>query len=538
MLVLFETPAGYAVFKLMDEGKLAKSDSLYEDFESIDKARNVVKLKQFQKFEDTTEALSAATAAVEGKMSKSLKKLLKKVIAEDAHEKLAVADAKLGGSIQEKLDLSCVYDSKIGELMRCIRSQISGLISGLPDKEMAAMELGLAHSLSRYKLKFSPDKIDTMIVQAVSLLDDLDKELNNYIMRCREWYGWHFPELGKIITDNLAFVRTVELMGTRENAKSIDLSDVLPEEVEEKVKEAAEISMGTEISGEDIINIKHLCQQVVEIQEYRGQLYEYLKNRMMAIAPNLTVLVGELVGARLIAHAGTLMNLAKHPASTVQILGAEKALFKALKTKHDTPKYGLIYHAQLVGQSGTKLKGKVSRMLAAKASLACRVDALGEETNTDLGIEHRAKVESRIRQLEGGEITKISATAKQSAKFDKYESKSEVLEYKAAADVTLKRKAEDDGEEKPDVKKIKVEDIEAEGSKKKKKKKDKQKEDEIEADVAVAASPEKKKKKKDKDSGAGDVADSTLDTSVMDTSVAENGEKKKKKKKKKDGDGE
>jgi len=540
MLVLFETPAGYAVFKLMDEGKLAKSDSLYEDFESIDKARNVVQLKQFQKFEDTTEALSAATAAVEGKMSKSLKKLLKKVIAEDAHEKLAVADAKLGGSIQEKLDLSCVYDSKIGELMRCIRSQISGLISGLPDKEMAAMELGLAHSLSRYKLKFSPDKIDTMIVQAVSLLDDLDKELNNYIMRCREWYGWHFPELGKIITDNLAFVRTVELMGTRDNAKTIDLSDVLPEEVEEKVKEAAEISMGTEISGEDIINIKHLCQQVVEIQEYRGQLYEYLKNRMMAIAPNLTVLVGELVGARLIAHAGTLMNLAKHPASTVQILGAEKALFKALKTKHDTPKYGLIYHAQLVGQSGTKLKGKVSRMLAAKASLACRVDALGEETNTDLGIEHRAKVESRIRQLEGGEVTKISATAKQSAKFDKYESKSEVLEYKAAADVTLKRKADEDEEEKPDVKRIKVDDVEAEGSKKKKKKKDKQKEEEAEApaeEVTEVASPEKKKKKK-KDKEMAEAADSTLDTSAMDTSVAESGEKKKKKKKKKDGEGE
>merc|ERR1712122_180456 len=143
-------------------------------------------------------------------------------------------------------------------------------------------------------------------------------------------------------------------------------------------KEAAEISMGTEISGEDIINIKHLCQQVVEIQEYRGQLYEYLKNRMMAIAPNLTVLVGELVGARLIAHAGSLMNLAKHPASTVQILGAEKALFKALKTKHDTPKYGLIYHASLIGQSQPKHKGKISRMLAAKASLACRADALFE----------------------------------------------------------------------------------------------------------------------------------------------------------------
>jgi RNA processing factor Prp31 len=68
-------------------------------------------------------------------------------------------------------------------------------------------------SLSRYKLKFSPDKIDTMIVQAVCLLDDLDKELNNYIMRCREWYGWHFPELGKIITDNIAFVKTVRIIG-------------------------------------------------------------------------------------------------------------------------------------------------------------------------------------------------------------------------------------------------------------------------------------------------------------------------------------
>jgi len=583
MLVLFETPAGYAVFKLLDEKKLAKSDNLYEDFQTIDAAKNVVKLKKFQKFEDTTEALSAATAAVEGKMSKPLKKMLKKIVAEDAHEKLAVADAKLGNVIQDKLDLNCVYDSKIGELMRCIRSQISGLISGLPDKEMTAMELGLAHSLSRYKLKFSPDKIDTMIVQAVSLLDDLDKELNNYIMRCREWYGWHFPELGKIITDNIAFVRTVDLMGTRDNAKSTDLSGILPEEVEEKVKEAAEISMGTEISEEDIRNIKHLCEQVVEIQEYRSQLYEYLKNRMVAIAPNLTILVGELVGARLIAHAGSLMNLAKHPASTVQILGAEKALFKALKTKHDTPKYGLIYHATLVGQASTRMKGKVSRMLAAKAALACRVDALAEETKTDLGVEHRLKVEERIRQLEGGAATKISGTGKQSAKFEKYENKSEVLEYKPAADSTIptikKRKLEEDGaEEKVETKKIKVEEVEeavsekkkkkdkkkaeaevkqeeaedmeveaAVSEKKKKKKKNKEKEEESftidttpaatedlgESFVADEAGEKKKKKKKSKEKEEADATlDTTADVSVTAT-PAEDGEKKKKKKKKK-----
>ncbi|CAG2064293.1 unnamed protein product, partial [Timema podura] len=162
---------------------------------------------------DTTEALAATTAAVEGKLSKGLKKTLKKLIGKDLQDQLLVADAKLGNAIKDKLNLSCLSNTSVQELMRCIRSQMDGLLAGLPKKEMAAMALGLAHSLSRYKLKFSPDKIDTMIVQAVCLLDDLDKELNNYIMRCREWYGWHFPELGKIITDNIAFVKTIKTIG-------------------------------------------------------------------------------------------------------------------------------------------------------------------------------------------------------------------------------------------------------------------------------------------------------------------------------------
>src|SRR5688500_14608955 len=132
-------------------------------------------------------------------------------------------------------------------------------------------------------------------------------------------------------------------MAVRQNAAKTDLSDILPEEVEQQLKEAAEVSMGTEIAEEDVDNIRQLCDQVIAISEYRASLYDYLRNRMNAIAPSLTVMVGELVGARLIAHAGSLLSLAKHPASTVQILGAEKALFRALKTKHDTPKYGLIY---------------------------------------------------------------------------------------------------------------------------------------------------------------------------------------------------
>jgi len=168
------------------------------------------------------------------------------------------------------------------------------------------------------------------------------------------------------------------------------------------------MSMGTEISEEDLKHIVALCDQVIEISEYREQLHEYLKNRMQAIAPNLSLMVGELVGARLIAHAGSLMNLAKYPASTVQILGAEKALFRALKTKHQTPKYGLIYHASLVGQTAPKFKGKISRVLAAKSALAIRVDALAENADSSIGLEGRAKVEARMKFLEEGKIRSIS----------------------------------------------------------------------------------------------------------------------------------
>jgi nucleolar protein 58 len=228
------------------------------------------------------------------------------------------------------------------------------------------------------------------------------------------------------------------LTGTRDHAAATSFAGILPEETETEVKEAAKISMGTEISEEDILNIQDLCTQVLDIYEYRTQLHDYLKNRMQAIAPNLSVMVGELVGARLIAHAGSLINLAKYPASTVQILGAEKALFRALKTKHETPKYGLIYHASLVGQAAPKDKGKVrvflpfdncqsflfffrkrealthvthiqiSRLVASRSALAIRVDALGENATREIGEEGYQKVEQRLRLLEGGRAHAVS----------------------------------------------------------------------------------------------------------------------------------
>ncbi|KAJ3193843.1 Nucleolar protein 58 [Entophlyctis luteolus] len=474
--------------------------------------------------------MSAVTALVEGKLSKSLKKFLSEELSElDLKDKLAVGDSKLATSIAKKLQINVVSDPATQELMRGIRSQLSTLISGLPESDMTAMILGLSHSLSRYKLKFSPDKVDTMIIQAIHLLDDLDKELNTYAMRVKEWYGWHFPEMTKIVVDNLAYAKVVRTMGMRENASTVDLSVVLPEELEKEVKDAAEISMGTEISNEDMENINHLADQIISITEYRAQLYDYLKNRMAAIAPNLTCLVGELVGARLIAHAGSLLSLAKQPASTIQILGAEKALFRALKSKHDTPKYGLIYHASLVGQAGPKLKGKVARTVATKCALSIRVDALGETEGPTVGLTMRAKMEDRLRQLEGKAKGTVGSATK-----GKKEGQKKNKSYNSAADVAMsepsdstpvktssKRKA--DGDQAPSAdesKKLKTESIEDDSIEKKKKKKSKV-DKELKEDVV-----EEVRKKKDKKEKAKDAVVAAVDDD------AESGERKKKKKKK------
>lgn len=393
---------------------------------------NLISLHHFEKFKSTSEAVDNAASLLESKIGKKLKKAIKKsIVKQELVEELAVSDPKLGNKIKEKFDINCVSTNAVQELMSLIRNKVEHLIPGWSNEDDMVMQLGTAHGIGRYKLKFSPDKVDTMIVQAVSLLDDLDKELNNYIMRCREWYGWHFPELSKILPDHMTYVKTILTIGMRSAAAEVDLSEVIEDEdTANKVKEYAEISMGTDIAELDLENIKYLCKNIVELTEYRAQLFDYLRNRMMTIAPNLTILVGELVGARLISHAGSLMNLAKQPASTVQILGAEKALFRALKTKHDTPKYGLIYHAQLVGMSNTQIKGKMSRMLAAKSALATRVDALGDDPTNALGTEHRAKLEARLKMLEDGKLRNLNGFGKKRGKNEKIvEHKSKRFKY-------------------------------------------------------------------------------------------------------------
>ncbi|KAL4471492.1 hypothetical protein ABPG74_008385 [Tetrahymena malaccensis] len=409
MLILLETPAGFGLYQCSNEKKLKKIDDLYAYMEDEEQAKKLFTLVAFSKFEDTHDALNATAKLIKGKIPKKLKKFLKKnIISQEIQETLAIADKKLGKSITEKLGIECTnYQA---DLFKGLRLQLCNMVAGLTEKELRSMTLGLAHGLSRYKLKFSSEKVDTMIIQAISLLDDLNSEINNYMMRLREWYGWHFPEMGKIVTDSLIYTKVVNAVGMRHKCSATDLSGILPEDLEKEVKQAAEISMGTEISEEDEKYILELGSQIVDLSEYRQELQEYLKNRMLTIAPNLCAMVGELVGARLISHAGSLVNLAKYPASTVQILGAEKALFKAIKTKKNTPKYGLIYQASIVGQASTKLKGKISRTLAAKCSLCIRCDALGESEDAQIGAESKQYVEKRLNFLnqneQGGYVAK------------------------------------------------------------------------------------------------------------------------------------
>ncbi|KAK3004757.1 hypothetical protein RJ639_018492 [Escallonia herrerae] len=495
MLVLFETAAGFALFKVLDEGKFSKVE--------------VVALKAFSKFENTIQALAESTLLTDSKPSKGLRKFLK---AHCKGETLAVADTKLGKAIKDKLKIECVHNNVVMELMRGVRSHLTELISGLGPQDLAPMSLGLSHSMSRYKLKFSADKVDVIIIQAIAKMDEVDKELNNSSMRLREWYGWHFPELAKIVQENTVYAKTVKLMRDRTNSIKLDFSEILSEELETELKEAAVSSMGTEVSESDLQIISELCDQVITLADCRAQLYDCLKSRMNAIAPNLTALVGELVGARLIAHAGSLLNLSKQPGSTIQILGAEKALFRAMKQKHATPKYGLIYHASLVGQASAKHKGKISRSLAAKTALAIRCDALGGDQDNSMGLENRVKLESRLRNLEGRELGRSAGSAKGKSNMELYNKDRKKGEgmlitpaksYNPAADsvIGLKESAAAKKEERMALIKAPVID---EGNKEKKRKKTEADDAGLQNDVFVCAEPEsgdagmevKKKKKK------------------------------------------
>lgn len=172
-------------------------------------------------------------------------------------------------------------------------------------------------------------------------------------------------------------MQLVALIGDRATttASLEDIEAIIGDgELAERVVETAHNSMGQEISEFDIQCLKDLCTKTLRMFEFRKEIQGYLKGRMEVVAPNLTSLIGESIAAKLISHSGSLSTLSKYPASTIQILGAEKALFRALKQKTKTPKYGLLYNTTFIGRAIGKNKGKISRYLANKCAMAARLD--------------------------------------------------------------------------------------------------------------------------------------------------------------------
>eukprot|EP00117_Sycon_ciliatum_P038235 scpid60405/ scgid28454/ Nucleolar protein 56; Nucleolar protein 5A len=411
LYVLYEHATGYAVFKsIAAEDIGSQTDEVQQSMIDLGKFGKTLKLLSFSPFKSGANALENANSVSEGIVTDELRTLLEANVPRGKKSTkvvLGVGDHKIGSAIQEALQISCQAVGVVPELLRGIRLHFPKLVSGLSSVAAVKAQLGLGHAYSRAKVKFNVHRVDNMIIQTIALVDQLDKDINTFSMRIREWYSYHFPELVKIITDNYMYARVAGYIKSRK-----DLSEERLEGLEEIVMDTAKVkaihdasrsSMGMDISPIDLINIERFAVRVTRLAEYRKELFEYLHKKMVTVAPSVAALIGDIVGARLISHAGSLTNLAKYPASTVQILGAEKALFRALKTKGNTPKYGLIYHSSFIGKAGAKNKGRISRYLANKCSIAARIDCFSDVPSEVFGEKLRDQVEERLSFYETGQ---------------------------------------------------------------------------------------------------------------------------------------
>lgn len=334
LFILYESASGYALFDIKGLDEIGQAaEKVQESISDIQRFGKLAKLAAFKPFASAADALEQINAVSESQLTDELKNFLtmnlpKSKDAKKAKFQLGVSEPKLGSAIQEQTQIPCVCNESIGELLRGIRFNFTRFIDNLKDEDLRRAQLGLAHSYSRAKVKFNVNKVDNMVIQAIALLDTLDKDINTFIMRVREWYSWHFPELVKIVPDNYLYARValvVKDKGTLTEEKLPELTEVLADEAKaQEVLDAAKASMGQDISAIDLINIEMFARRVISLAEYRQKLHTYLNDKMHTVAPNLSALIGEMVGARLISHAGSLTNLAKYPASTVQILGADR----------------------------------------------------------------------------------------------------------------------------------------------------------------------------------------------------------------------
>ena len=526
LYVLFEHATGYALFyvhEVEDIGALlptvAKSITDSSLFASA------VKLVSFSPFKSSTNALDNINAVSEGILHDDLKLFLETNVPKNQNGEvlLGIGDTRVSNTIQEETGIKCTASEAVFEIIRGVRLHFPKLIKGLTSEAEAKAQLGLGHSYCRAKVKFNVNRSDNMIIQSIALLDQLDKDVNTFSMRVKEWYSYHFPELVKIVSDNYMYCKIVRLIGNRKEMPK-DIENKLEEitmdsAIASSIYDASKMSMGMDVSPIDLINIQSFCQRVLSLTEYRLSLVEYLHKRMNSVAPNLATLIGDVVGARLISHAGSLTNLAKYPASTVQILGAEKALFRALKSRGNTPKYGLIFHSTYIGRAAAANKGRISRFLANKCTIASRIDCFTDHPSTVFGEVLREQVEERMKFFETGEIPRKNVDVMKEAL-----QQASIEQSKKAK----KRKSDIEDVSSPKITKVESEPVTPITEKKKKKKKKTAELEESVTDatsVPVTPSTEKKKKKKTKT-----VLDESVTNGVSDPTTPSTEKKKKKKK--------
>ncbi|XP_042488488.1 nucleolar protein 56-like [Macadamia integrifolia] len=406
LYLLYESASGYALFLAHGIDEIGQNtEAVRSSVLDLNRFGKVVKLGAFNPFDSALDALNQINAVSEGLMTEELRNFLALNLPKIKEGKkpkfsLGVSEPKIGSHIFEETKIPCQSNEFVLELLRGVRLHFDRFIKDLKPGDLEKAQLGLGHSYSRAKVKFNVNRVDNMVIQAIFLLDTLDKDINSFSMRVREWYSWHFPELVKIVNDNYLYAKVskfVEDKSQLSEDKIPALADIVGDEDKAKeIVEASKASMGQDLSPIDLINVQQFAQRVMDLSEYRKKLYDYLVTKMNDIAPNLAALIGEVVGARLISHAGSLTNLAKCPSSTLQILGAEKALFRALKTRGNTPKYGLIFHSSFIGRASARNKGRMARYLANKCSIASRIDCFSETSTTVFGEKLRGQVEERL----------------------------------------------------------------------------------------------------------------------------------------------
>uniref|UniRef100_A0A7S3KHU6 Nucleolar protein 56 n=1 Tax=Euplotes crassus TaxID=5936 RepID=A0A7S3KHU6_EUPCR len=456
-------------------------------------------MKAYQPFKTAEEALKNIFAISKGEVTETLQEFLESYLPKVKSKKkqkfqLGIADKIIGPQISEKTGYTTSTNETIREIFRGIRTHFNRFSKKITESDIKQAQLGLAHAFSRNKVQHDVNRQDKPIIQVIALIEQMDKNINTFAMRLKEWFSWHFPELAKIVTDNSIYAQLVHLIENRENINEALLPKLeeitLDEEKAKEIIEANNASMGQDISENDTAQIKMFSSRIVEMANYRTSLGEYLHNRMLNVAPNLSALIGDNVGAKLISQAGSLVNLAKYPASTIQILGAEKALFRSLKSGGNTPKYGIIYNSSFISRAGIKNKGKISRYIANKLAIAARFDQFALIPNTKMGEALKEQVEERLRFFASGDKPKTNRDVMASVLE---ELKADGLY--ATAEETAKEEADQSEEEEAPKKKSKKDKKEKKSKKSKKRKHSEMEEQDVEA---KDTSEKKKKKKKSK----------------------------------------